>query len=108
MRLRAPGMRLTCRIPIFREQPRNLAFPYRRIDWSGMFSVNVPVAADKEGDREPENATIKFAELGAPKRDRIVHMELSIELADWFGPVIHGNSNDLQTTIPVFVLQLNE
>src|ERR1019366_10307346 len=51
---------------------------------------------------------VKFTNVRVAHGNRIVHVEALVEVADRGRPVVHGNANDLQTLVPVFVLQFDE
>jgi hypothetical protein len=75
---------------------------------SYMFGQNATITIDKERNWQSQNAPVQFAEPGASKRHRIIHMKVAVELANWFCSVVHGDANHLKSLRPVLVLKFNE
>ncbi len=73
-----------------------------------MFGVDTAIAADKESDWQSQNSSVKFASLGIAHYYRIIQLELLVEVADGFRTIVHGNANNLQALILIFILQFHK
>jgi len=69
-----------------------------------MFGGDPAIPPDQERDRQSEHSSVEFACLCIAHHYRIVHLELPVEVADRFRTIVHGNANDPQAPISIFVL----
>src|SRR5208337_1903625 len=86
----------------------DLSFKNRYIRRAKVLSFDPAIAADEESDRQAEHSPVKLSSLCIAHGNRIVHVKSLVELADRGRSVIHGNANDLQALMPIFVLQFDE
>jgi hypothetical protein len=91
-----------------RQKVCDLGFEHGRICSSDVFGVNAPIASYQECYWQSKNASIELTQLGASECDRVVHVEVTIELTDRVRTVVHGNSDDLKARLPVLILKLDE
>jgi len=82
----------------------DLAVKRRDVRSANVFGTYATVATYQERDRQSENSSVKFTRLCIAHHNRIIHLEALIEVAYRFRSIIHGNADDLQALVAVFVL----
>src|ERR1019366_3319122 len=86
----------------------DLPFKNRYIRRPNVFGFDPAIAAYEESDRQAEHSPVKFTNLRVAHANRIVHVEALVEVADRGRPVVHGNADDLQALVSIFVLQFHK
>ena len=82
----------------------DLAVKRRDIRSTNVFGTYAAVASYQERDRQSEHSSIEFTRLRIAHHNRVVYFVALIEFAYRFWSIIHGNADDLQTLVAVFVL----
>ena len=77
------------------QQGCDFPFKDRDVSSANVLGIYTAVAVDQQSHRQSQNSSVKFASRGVAHHYRIIHLEMLVEVADRFRPIVHGNANNL-------------
>jgi hypothetical protein len=89
---------------------QELDFPLdeQNVGLASVFDINPAITVDEEADRQSENPSVTFRQVGVSDGHGVIHFQLLIEDTHGAGLIVEGNADDLQTLLTVSVLQIHE
>ncbi len=93
---------------LFWQERRNFLVEGFRLRRSHVLGDDAPLPVDQKCDRQSQDSSVSLAGLCISHYHGIIHVELTVEIADRLRSIVHRNADDLQAAVCIFLLQFDK
>ena len=101
------GQRLQ-RFALLRQERSKVFLEYRCVGRSHVLGADVSLAIDQEGNRQTQNSAISRTNVCRSHHHGIIHLKLLHKCVNWSGAVVHGDADDLKSSVAILPLKFNK